>query len=91
MSLIKWECETYTPLPSLRRMLGTCGVDALIPDAVKRVVVYPPRRARNRSRKKRESRRGADSSATKFETGRVRPVPRLSCKLEGVKRFSAVV
>ena len=73
--LTKWECETYTPLPSLLRMLGTCVVDALIPDAVKRVVVYPPRRARNRRKRKGERWRGADSSATKFETRRVRPVP----------------
>ena len=85
MSSIKWECETYTPLPSLYRMLGTCGIDALIPDVVKRVVVYPPRRARNRRRRKGERWRGADSSATKFETRRVGPVPR------GVKEFSAVV
>ena len=67
--------KTRAPLPNLLCAYGMYSGDALIHDVAKRIVVYPPRRARKEERKKGRKRRGAFSSATKFETRRVRPVP----------------
>ena len=70
-----WEFEAWTPLPSPLCVLGTGKVDALIHGTSERMVVTPQRRVRERKRKRGKSWRGAFSSATKFETRRVRPVP----------------
>ena len=67
--------KTRAPLPNLLCAYGMYSGDALIHDVAKRIVMYPPRRVRKERRKKGRKRRGAFSSATKFETRRVRPVP----------------